>query len=133
MSLSLHIDFNGNCQQAFEFYAANLQGKIGTMLQVKDSPLAQQESSEWQDKIVHANINIHNIELAGADVKPKQYHKPRGFYLLLGLTSESAVKDIYNKLAEHGEVILPPQKTFWSPCYAIVTDRFAVPWKLNCS
>lgn len=132
MSLSFHIGFAGNCQQAFEFYAACLQGRIGTLLQVKDSPVAATYPANWQHKILHANINIQGVELAGADVRPEQYHQPTGFCLLLGFGSADAVQAAFDQLAAGGEVILPPQKTFWSDCYAIVVDRFAVPWKLNC-
>lgn len=132
MSLSFHIDFNGQCQEAFEFYAANLQGEIGTMLQVKNSPIAQSSSADWQHKIVHANISIQGVELSGADVKPEQYQKPKGFNLLLGLDTEESVTSAFNQLSINGEIIFPPQKTFWSPCYAIVVDRFNVPWKINC-
>lgn len=131
MSMSFHIDFKGECQEAFEFYAASLKGEIGTMLQVKDSPISQSFSADWQHKIIHANISIQGVELAGADLKPEQYQKPKGFYLLLGLNTENAVKSAFSQLSVGGEVILPPQKTFWSPCYAIVIDRFGVPWKIN--
>ena len=72
------------------------------------------------------------MELAGGDVKPEQYQKPKGFYLLLGLNTEDSVKSTFSLLSAAGEIILPPQKTFWSPCYAIVIDRFSVPWKINC-
>ena len=132
MSLSFHINFNGQCQEAFEFYAEHLQGTIGIMLPCKDSPLAATTPSDWQDKIVHANIAIQGIDLAGADVRPEQYKKPTGFYLLFGVNTETGVKSIFNKLAMNGETIFSPQKTFWSPCYAIVVDQFGVPWKLNC-
>ncbi len=132
MSLSFHIDFNGQCREAFEFYAEHLKGTIGTMLEFKDSPVSESVSKEWQHKIVHANILIEGIELAGADVKPEQYQKPKGFNILLGLNTENAVKSIFNQFSVGGEVIFPPQKTFWSPCYAIVVDRFGVAWKFNC-
>ena len=132
MSLSFHIDFNGQCREAFEFYAEHLKGTIGTMLEFKDSPTSTSVPKEWQHKIVHANISIEGIELAGADVGPEQYKKPRGFNILLGLNAESTVKSVFDQMSVGGEVIFPPQKTFWSPCYAIVVDRFGVPWKLNC-
>ena len=132
MSLSFHIDFNGQCREAFEFYAENLKGTIGTMLEFKDSPASESVSKEWQHKIIHANILIEGIELAGADVKPEQYQKPKGFNILLGLNAESAVKSIFNQFSVGGEIIFPPQKKFWSPCYAIVVDRFGVAWKFNC-
>ena len=132
MSLSFHIDFNGQCQEAFEYYAEHLGGTIGTMLQFKDSPSASSVSEEWQHKIVHANVSIGGVELTGADLSPEQYRKPTGFYLLLGFNIEDEVGSAFERLADGGETILSPQKTFWSPCYAIVVDRYGAPWKLNC-
>jgi PhnB protein len=132
VGLSFHLYFNGQCQEAFEFYAENLQGVIGTMLAFKNSPAATEVPGSWQDKIVHGNIVIQEIEIAGADVLPEQYQKPQGFYLLLGVNSETMVNTIFDKLSVGGNIILPPRKTFWSPCYAIVVDRFGVPWKINC-
>lgn len=131
MSLSFSIVFNGQCQEAFSYYAEHLGGTLGTLLLYKDSPLASSVPAHWQHKILHANISISGVELAGGDVLPEQYQKPAGFYLLLGVSSAAEVNLIFNKLAEGGSVILPPQKTFWSPCYAMVVDRFGVGWKIN--
>jgi len=132
MGLSFHINFNGQCRAAFEYYAQNLGGIIGTMLSYKDSPAAASAAHDWQDKILHANINIAGVELAGADLRPEDYQKPRGFYVLLGINSAAEVNSIFNALCLDGTIILAPQKTFWSKNYAIVVDRFGVPWKINC-
>lgn len=69
MSLSFHIDYNGQCEAAFNFYATHLGGKIGTMLRARDAPVPIQYLSQG-DKIVHANIRIDGVEIAGADVDP---------------------------------------------------------------
>jgi uncharacterized glyoxalase superfamily protein PhnB len=61
MSLSFHIDFNGQCEEAFGFYAERLGGRIGTMLRVKDSPVPTSSESQ-KEKIVHANICIDDVE-----------------------------------------------------------------------
>lgn len=132
MKLSFHLGFNGQCQEAFEYYAQHLGGTIGTVLQFKDSAAVACVPASWQNKIVHASMVIEGIELAGSDLLPEQYQKPSGFYLALGIDTEVRVKSIFAKMAEDGDVILPPQKTFWSPCYGIVVDRYGVPWKLNC-
>ncbi|HRH77336.1 MAG TPA: VOC family protein [Cellvibrionaceae bacterium] len=132
MSLSFHINFNDQCQAAFEWYAQVLNGQIGTLLKFKDSPAAASVAAYRQDKIVHANILIEGVEIAGADVETRQYSAPSGFFILLGLMDAARVQAVFAQLAVGGQVLLPPQKTFWSPCYAIVTDRFGVPWKLNC-
>lgn len=130
MSLSFHIDFNGQCEEAFNFYAESLGASIGTMLRVKDSPVPASSASHGE-RIVHANICIDGVEIAGADVDPDRYERPKGFYVLLGVDSEEKVNAFFNALQAGGHVVLAPQRTFWSPCYAIVVDRFGVPWKIN--
>src|SRR5690606_28465999 len=82
--------------------------------------------------VLHANIRFDGVELAGGDVAPARYRRPQGFCVLLGLESEERVRASFEALREGGEVVLAPRPTFWSPCYAIVVDRFGVPWKLNC-
>jgi PhnB protein len=130
MSLSFHINFNGQCEEAFSFYAEHLGGRIGTMLRVKDSPVPALSEAHGET-IVHANICIDGVDLAGADVDSSAYEKPKGFYVLLGVDSEVKVHTYFDALQREGHVVLTPQRTFWSPCYAIVTDRFGVPWKIN--
>ena len=130
MSLSFHIGFNGQCEEAFNFYADHLGARIGTMLRVKDSPVPATSESHGE-KIVHANISIDGVEIAGADVDPDTYESPKGFCVLLGVDSEEKVRTFFDALQTGGRVILAPQRTFWSPCYAIVVDRFGVPWKIN--
>lgn len=131
MSLSFHIDYNGQCEEAFHFYAAHLGGTIGTMLKVADAPVPA-TATRPGTHIVHANIRIDGVELAGADVEQGRYVKPAGFYVLLGVGAEQKVDAYFDALQAGGQVILAPQRTFWSPRYAIVADRFGVPWKLNC-
>ena len=130
MSLSFHIGFNGQCEEAFNFYADHLGASIGTMLRVKDSPVPATSESHGE-KILHANICIDGVEIAGADVDPGTYESPKGFCVLLGVDSEEKVRTFFDALQTGGRVILAPQRTFWSPCYAIVVDRFGVPWKIN--
>jgi PhnB protein len=132
MSLAFHINFNDQCEEAFNYYAQTLNGKIGTLLRFKDSTAAASVSLCREHKIVHANISIEGVELAGADVDAGQYEVPKGFFILLGVDTEEKVQAIFNHLADGGAIILPPQPTFWSRCYAIVIDRFGVPWKINC-
>ncbi len=131
MNISFHINFKGQCAEAFHFYEQHLDGVIDGLFKFKDTPASKTVPLEWQDKIVHGGVLIGNVEIVGADVLPEQYHPPRGFSLLLRLTTENDVKSKFKILSDGGEVIMPPQKTFWSPCYAVVIDRFGVPWDLN--
>ncbi len=131
MSLSFHLNFNGQCEEAFNFYAEHLGGSIGTMLRVQDSPVAA-TSAVPGHKIVHANICIDGVEIAGADVTAEQYERPKGCYLLFNVDAKERVISYFQALQAGGQVVLAPQPTFWSPCFAMVIDRFGVPWKINC-
>ena len=131
-TLAIHINFDGQCEAAFTYYETHLGGKIGHLMRNSEAPGAKSLDPHWQTKITHANITVGNVSIAGGDVKPEQYQKPLGFNLLLGLTTPQQVEEKFEILRQQGEVILPPQTTFWSPRYAIVVDQFQVPWKLNC-
>jgi PhnB protein len=130
MSLSFHIDYNGQCEEAFHFYAERLGGQVGTMLRIADSPIPASATRPGHH-VVHANISIDGVELAGADVEAHLYKEPAGFYVLLGVDADDKVDAYFDALQTDGRVIMAPQRTFWSPRYAIVVDRFGVPWKLN--
>jgi PhnB protein len=96
--MSFNINFNGQCQEAFEYYSENLGGKIGTMLMFKDSPASSSVPEDQQNNIVHANISIDGVEVAGTDIGPDLYEKPKGFYVLLGVDSEEKARSIFASL-----------------------------------
>jgi PhnB protein len=86
-------------------------GTIGTMLKVADSPIPVSTTHPGRH-IVHANICIDGVELAGANVEAHNYQRPRGFYVLLGVDSEQKVDSHLGALQTNGRVILAPQPTF---------------------
>lgn len=132
MRIDFHINFSGQCKEAFEFYQAILGGET-SFLTYGDSPAKDYTPSGWRTKIVHGSFKLDGLEIAGADVLPEHYYKPSGFQLLLQLTSEVESQRIFIALSESGSITMPLQKTFWSPCYGIVVDRFAIPWEVNCT
>lgn len=130
MNLSIHLDFNGDCEEAFAFYASELGGRIESMLHAAPSPDTSQESR--CRRVVHASLFVGGMRLAGADVEQQAYQPPRGFHLLLNVDTAERVHALFYALQAGGQAVLAPQRTFWSSCYAIVVDRFGVSWKLNC-
>jgi PhnB protein len=132
MQASLHLTFNGQCEAAFTFYEQMLGGKLGPMLRYGDSPAASDVPSEWRDKIVHGSITVGGVTLAGADVRPEQYKKPQGFFVLLNIADVTEATRMFESLAQNGVIHMPMQKTFWSPGFGVVVDSFGVPWEISC-
>lgn len=132
MQLTPHLSFNGQCEAAFKFYERCLGGKM-FMLAYGNSPLAKEVSPEWRGKIVHASLSVSNGELAGADVpQPEHYQRPQGFNVLLSVDDPVDAERIFHALVENGDVRMPMQKTFWSPCFGVLVDQFGIPWEISC-
>ena len=132
MQLITHLSLKGQCEAAFRFYEECLGGTITLMLRHGDSPMAA-DSPALNDTIVHATLKFGEQTLTGADVAEDQYVRLQGFALQLNIDDEDEAQRVFEALAEDGVVHLPLQKTFWAARYGMVTDRFGVPWEINCS
>jgi PhnB protein len=132
MQVNPYLSFNGQCEAAFKFYAQCLGGKIEVMKTYGDSPMANQVSSEWRNKILHARLRVGDMVLMGSDAPPERYEKPQGFSVSLGIDDPAAAERIFHALAENGTVTMPIQQTFWALRFGMLVDRFGIPWMVNC-
>ena len=130
MRIDFHINFSGQCQEAFEFYQSILGGEV-ELLTYGNSPAKEDVPADWAEKIVHGSFAFNNLQITGADLLPENYQKLQGFQLLLQLNNSSEAQRIFDALAAGGIVTMPLQKTFWTDAYGIVTDRFGIPWEVN--
>jgi PhnB protein len=129
--ISPHLQFDGQCRFAFEAYHRLFGGTLTTMLSYGESPMATDVEPQWHDRIVHATLRVGDFELAGADVLPSDYRKPQGFSVILVVDEIAEAERLFSALADGGAVQLPLQPTFWSPGFAVLVDRFGVPWEIS--
>jgi len=131
MQLSTSLNFNGECEAAFNFYEQCLGGKIQTMMTWGDSPMADHVPSEWRDRIIHATLVVGQTSLLGSDAPPDRYEKPRGMAVTIHLKDVADADRIFKALAENGTVQMPFEQTFWSAGFGMCVDRFGIPWMVN--
>ena len=127
-----YLNFDGNCAEAFEFYAKLFDGKIEMMTTFADAPEKLEFPSEWGTKILHAELRFNNSLLMGSYTFPGEYKLPQGLSLTLLFNEISPTERVYNALAEGGEITMELQKTFWAERFGSVTDRYGTPWHMNC-
>ncbi len=133
MKLNPHLCFNGQCKEAFELYHELFGGQLKSMLTYGKSPMADQVSEEFHDRILHATLELDDFEVLGADVKPEDYKPPQGFFIAISIEDATQGEKIFSSLSDGGQVLLPFQKTFWSPGFGVCVDRFRIPWEINSS
>jgi PhnB protein len=132
MQLNPYLLFNGNCQEAFEFYEKALGGKIVAMMPHEGTPAAGQVPTEWRKKIIHARLVIGDEILMGSDAPPDRYEAMKGFSVSLGINKPADAERIFHALSENGTVRMPIQETFWAERFGMLVDQFGTPWMINC-
>jgi PhnB protein len=132
MHLNPYLYFNGNCEEAFKFYEKALDGKIEAMMTHAGTPAESQTPPEWRNKILHARLSVNGTILMASDAPPGRFSPQQGFSVSISLKDPQKGEQVFNALAEGGKIGMPYQKTFWSPGFGMLTDKFGIPWMVNC-
>jgi PhnB protein len=132
MQLSVHLNFNGDCETAFKFYEKCLGAKITFSMPYEGSPLANEVPAEWRGKILHASLQVGDALILGADAPPGRYEKPQGFAVTLSPKDPAEAERIFVGLSDGGRVTMPMQETFWAARFGMLVDQFGIPWMINC-
>jgi PhnB protein len=131
MQVNLHLSFNGNCEEAFAFYEKALGAKTTMKMLYGESPMAKDMPPGIEKKVMHARLNVADKIIMGADAMCN-YEKPAGFSVTLSPEDPVEAEVIFKALAEGGTVRMPMEETFWAQRFGMLTDRFGVPWMINC-
>lgn len=133
MKLNPHLNFDGNCAEAYRFYEQHLGARTLFSITYGASPMAGEFPAEYADKIMHATIEIGDVSVMGADSPPGYYQKPDGFCISLSFDDVAEAERVFNALAENGKVNMPLQQTFWARKFGMLIDQFGIPWMVNCN
>ena len=131
MQLQPYLFFNGRCEEALEFYKKALGAEIIMMMRMKESPEPHQPGTlppGSENKIMHAQAAIGDAHFMASDGRASGETNFQGFTLSLAYPTEAEANKAFNALAAKGTVVMPIGKTFWSPCFGMVTDQFGVQW-----
>lgn len=135
MQLTTSLSFQGQCREAFSFYAEVLGGKVTAAIPSSEGPPDMPVDKQYKDWLMHCWLQIGDQALMGADMPPEfapNINKPKnGFDVVLHSDNVDEARRIFEALSQGGHVRMPFAKTFWSPGYGNVTDRFGVPWMIN--
>jgi PhnB protein len=93
--------------------------------------MKDQVGADWHDKVLHARMEAGNFVLMGSDAPPSEAAvSPRDMHVAVSAGAADAER-IFSALAAGGRVTMPFEKTFWSPGFGMVVDRFGTPWMVN--
>ena len=128
-----YLFFGGRCEEALAFYRTALGAQVDLLMHYKDSPEPQPSGMippGWENKVMHTTFQIGSTTLMASD-GCEEGAKFHGFSLSLTVPTEAEANQVFAALAEGGQVRMPLTKTFWSPCFGMVTDRYGIGWMVG--
>ena len=134
MQVQSYLMFNGNCGEAIDFYVKALGAKVDFRMSFKEAPEPPPPDmvpANWGDKIMHASFTVGETVVMASDGCETDAKGYAGFSLSLAVKTEQEADRYFNALAEGGQVIMPLGKTFWSPRFGMLKDRFGISWMVN--
>jgi PhnB protein len=126
-----YLFFNGRCEEALEFYRRALGAEVTRLLRFKDSPEPHQPGMippGSENKVMHSTLRIGETQIMASDGRCTGKPDFAGFALSLMVPNEAEADRRFAALADGGKVQMPLAKTFFSPRFGMVTDRFGVMW-----
>ena len=130
MHVQPYLDFSGRCDEALEFYTKAIGAEVEVLMRWKDCPDKSLRSEGNEQKVMHARVRVGNARLMASDGRNSGQPNFAGIMLSLSTDSESDAHKLFAGLAEGGKVQMPLGKTFFSPCFGMVMDKFGVGWMI---
>jgi PhnB protein len=124
-----YLAFDGQCKEAFDFYAQVFNGKV-TRFTFGESPMAADMPAAAHSRIMHSELSSDGAVFMGADGPPDS-HSNKGC-VNVQVDSVAEAERIFAALSQGASVQMPLAETFWAHRFGLLTDRYGKGWMVNC-
>ena len=137
MKVQPYLNFDGDAEEAFNFYRKVFGGEFSTVMKMSDAPDAEKFPENERDRMMHISLPVSDdIVLMASDILPSMGHKlnkGNNLYISLHPDSREEADRIFKELSEDGNIEMPIADQFWGDYFGSFEDRFGVRWMINYS
>lgn len=135
-TINIYLTFNGNCEDAFNFYKSVFGGNFSHIGRFKDMP----ENPKYpvaesdKEKVMHVSFPIGNSVLMGSDTGGEwstHFNQGNNFSVSINTDSKEEADRLFSELSKGGKVSMPMNKTFWDSYFGMFTDKFGIQWMVS--
>jgi PhnB protein len=136
-TVNVYLTFNGNCEEAFNFYKSVFGGEFPYIGRYKDMPQEEGKKADAKDaeKIMHVSLPISKeTMLMGSDTGGEwasTYSQGNNFAVSISTDSKDEADRLFNSLSAGGTATMPMNKTFWGDYFGMFTDKFGINWMIS--
>lgn len=135
MQVQPYLFFDGRCEEAIGFYQRTLGAQLDMLMRYKESPETPPPGMvppNFDDKVMHASFRIgDSVVMASDGCTSDAGPHFRGFSLSITAPDEAAARRMFDALGDGGRITMPLGKTFWSPCFGMLSDRYGIDWMIG--
>ena len=130
MLVEPYLFFDGRCEEAIDFYKKAIGAQVTSLTRFKENPEPSNNPPGAAEKVMHASFRVGDTTIMASDGHERFQGKPsfQGFALTIAVKTEAEAKKMFDALANGGRVQVPLGKTFFSPSFGMIFDRFGVMW-----
>lgn len=136
-TINTYLNFNGNCEEAFNFYKSVFGGEFAHIGKFKDMPEDPKYpvSEADKEKVMHVSFPISKeTALMGSDTGGEwaaSFKQGNNFSISINTDSQQEADRLFNSLSKDGKIIMPMNKTFWESYFGMFTDKFGINWMVS--
>ena len=135
MTLSIYLNFDGNCREAFEFYHSAFGGEFMHISTFGEGPPDMGVPEEESERIMHVSLPIGDSVLMGSDTSPTfgpPYQAGNNFSVSCHPQTREETDRLFAAISAGGTVTMAPADMFWGSYFGTCVDKFGIPWQFNC-
>jgi len=136
-TINTYLNFNGNCEEAFNFYKSVFGGEFAHIGKFKDMPEDPKfpVAESDKEKVMHVSFPISKeTMLMGSDTGGEwaaHYKQGNNFSISINTDSKTEADRLFDKLSQDGHIIMPMNKTFWDSYFGMFSDKFGIQWMVS--
>ena len=136
-TVNVYLTFQGNCEEAFNFYKSVFGGDFGYVGRFKDMPPVDGKSAPAKDaeKIMHISLPVSKETILMGSDTSEGFGPPvtvgNNFSVSITTDSKDNADNFFKKLSAGGQVGMPMGETFWGSYFGMFTDKFGINWMVN--
>lgn len=133
MVVNPYLNFNGNTEEAFEYYRSVFGGEFAMLMRYKDGEGCENMPESEQNLIMHVSLPLGSTMLMGTDMPKSMEQVTFGtnYSLCLSVDSRAEADRIFNELSKDGKVTMPMEDMFWGDYFGSFFDKFNVQWMIS--
>ncbi|MGG8494863.1 VOC family protein [Tenacibaculum sp. TC6] len=136
MKTNTYLHFNGNCEEAMNYYADILGGTITMMMQFKEAPeeVLKNIPDFAKELIMHCTLEVSDdMAILASDYlnADEKFNAGNNFAISLNADDEDEALSVFNGLAEGGTILMPFEDAFWGGKFGMLKDKFGVSWMMS--